>query len=155
MRCYKIFLLLLISSVSLGQINEKGLPFVRTFTPEEYDASDQNWVVVQDHRGIMYFGNNDRGVLEYDGKTWRKIAVPNNAPVRSLAVDSLGKVYVGASGEFGYLSPNQRGKLEYQSLTQLIKDSLVNILDVYQIHFHRGYVYFTPFSTFFNMMAPA
>lgn len=142
MRCYKIFLLLLISSVSLGQINEKGLPFIRTFSPEEYDASDQNWVVVQDHRGIMYFGNNDRGVLEYDGKTWRKIAVPNNAPVRSLAVDSLGKVYVGASGEFGYLSPNQRGKLEYQSLTHLIEDSLVKILDIYQIHFHRGYVYF-------------
>jgi len=142
MRLIKFILLLLVSTISFGQINERGLPFIRNFTPEEYDASDQNWVAVQDHRGIMYFGNNDRGVLEYDGKTWRQIPVPNNASVRSLATDSTGRVYVGITGDFGYLSPTPSGKLEYKSLTHLIEDSTINILDIHKVHFHKGYIYF-------------
>ncbi len=136
--------LVLLTLVSVGQINKQGLPLplLRNFSPEEYDASDQNWCAVQDHRGIMYFGNNDRGVLEYDGKTWRKIPVPKNATVRSLAVDSIGTVYVGTSGDFGYLAPNLLGKLEYKSLLPLLTDSVGHFSDVNKIYQFRGDIYF-------------
>ncbi len=95
--------------------NEVGSPFVINYTTSDFNAHSQNWVTVQDHRGVMYFGNQT-GVLEFDGTTWRLIQVPNLSPVRSLAVSDDGTVYVGASSEFGYLAPDQRGRLQYFSL---------------------------------------
>ena len=68
MKFYKRLLVLLqlvlLTLVLSAQVNQYGLPIIRNFIPEEYDASDQNWCAGQDHRGVMYFGNNDRGVLE-------------------------------------------------------------------------------------------
>ncbi len=134
--------LVLASVVAHGQINSNGLPILRNYTPEEYEASDQNWSAVQDHRGVMYFGNNDNGVLEYDGKTWRKIPVPQNAIVRSLNVDSAGTVYVGTVGDFGYLAPNKQGTLQYNSLLDLLVDSVGAFSDIYKIHLFNNKVHF-------------
>jgi serine phosphatase RsbU (regulator of sigma subunit) len=142
MRVLRVLLFLLIAVSSYGQFNQKGLPLLRNFLPEEYDASDQNWSVAQDHRGVMYFGNNDQGILEYDGKTWRKIPVPRNALVRSLAADSLGTIYVGIIGDFGYLSPTHNGGIEYKSLFELVTDSIGPFSDIYKIHVFKGKVYF-------------
>jgi ligand-binding sensor domain-containing protein len=142
MRHILLFYLLLFSLFSSGQINLNGLPFIRNFTPEEYDASDQNWAAVQDHRGIMYFGNNEGVVLEFDGRSWRKIPVHGNARVLSLAVDSVGTIYVGSVGEFGYLKPNNNGKLEYYSISEHVKDSLVNFSDIFKTYIVKEDVYF-------------
>ena len=80
--------------------SDAGCPFIRNYTPDEYDADPQNRSVIQDKRGVMYFGNTD-GVLEYDGKNWRLIKVANNSAALSLTIDSSGIIYVGAFGEFG------------------------------------------------------
>ena len=146
MKFYKRLLVLLqlvlLTLVLSAQVNQHGLPIIRNFIPEEYDASDQNWCAVQDHRGVMYFGNNDRGVLEYDGRTWRKIPVPKNASVRSLAVDSSGRVYVGTVGDFGYLAPDEMGNLTYKSLLPKLVDSIDHFSEVYRIHEFKGNILF-------------
>ena len=142
MRLLLVLQILIISILSFGQINQNGLPLIKNFTPEIYDGSDQNWCAVQDLRGIMYFGNNDRGVLEYDGKTWRKIPVPQNVSVKSLAVDSLGTVYVGTIGNFGYLAPNETGSLEFKTLLDAVTDSIGHFSDVLRIHAFNERVYF-------------
>lgn len=142
MRFFLLIHLLLFTLLSFGQINQKGLPIITNFSPELYDGSDQNWSAVQDNRGVMYFGNNDLGVLEYDGKTWRKIPVPRNASVRSLAVDSIGTVYVGTVGDFGYLAPNALGTLEYISLLDAITDSVGHFSDILKIHVVNNKVFF-------------
>jgi len=49
------------------KIYRKGLPFMKNYSPDETGAGDQNWVVMMDNRGVMYFGNGDNGVLEFDG----------------------------------------------------------------------------------------
>ena len=72
-----------------SQINNNGIPITKNYSPQEYNAAEQNWAVVQDQRGVMYFGNNDDGVLEYDGNNWRKIPIPNNSRIYSLAIDRL------------------------------------------------------------------
>jgi hypothetical protein len=36
-------------------------PFIRNFPTEEYKAYSQNWAMVQDQRGIIYFGNQYGG----------------------------------------------------------------------------------------------
>ncbi|MFP4557782.1 MAG: hypothetical protein ACLFNU_13015, partial [Bacteroidales bacterium] len=134
---------LVLASINLfSQINSNGLPIIQNYPPEEYEASDQNWAAVQDNRGVMYFGNNDNGVLEYDGKSWRKISVPQNATVRSLGVDSAGTVYVGTVSDFGYLAPDELGTLRYNSLIHLLTDSVGAFSDIYKIHIFNNKVYF-------------
>ncbi|TAE46896.1 MAG: hypothetical protein EAZ89_19180, partial [Bacteroidetes bacterium] len=99
-----------------------GYPYIRNYTPREYKASSANYSTVQDARGIMYFGNY-RGILEYDGANWKLMPLNNRGVVFSLAVDSSGKVYVGGSGEFGYLRPDEKGSQTYQSLVQFLPES--------------------------------
>jgi hypothetical protein len=61
-RCKILYLLALAffcfvtSSTSYSQINVNGLPFIRNFSPKEYNEHPQNWSIVKDKRGVMYFG---------------------------------------------------------------------------------------------------
>lgn len=130
------------SIVCYTQINKYGVPLIRNYSPQEYGAVEQNWAVVKDKRGIMYFGNNDAGVLEYDGINWKKIPVSNKSIVRSLAVDSNGTVFVGAVGEFGYLAPDKFGNLEYVSLSKKLDSNNNNFTAVWKIYIHNNKIYF-------------
>lgn len=137
-----ILLLLNTSFVFSQQFNKFGNPIVTYYSPEGFNMPEQTWCIAQDKRGVMYFGTNEMGVLEYDGRSWRKIST-NSRKVLSLATDSLGVVYVGLEGDFGFLSPNNAGTLEYASLTSLLPDSLRNSLSsVYNIYCYGSQVYF-------------
>ncbi|MBT3604810.1 MAG: hypothetical protein HN521_17250 [Candidatus Latescibacteria bacterium] len=94
---------------------------VHNFSPKEYNAPPRNWATVQDHRGVMYFGNS-AGVLEFDSTVWRLISLPNNSAAFSMAVAKSGRIYVGGKGEIGYLAPNANGQMVYTSLVQLIPE---------------------------------
>lgn len=87
-----------------------GRPFVRSFGSRDYEADSQNWAVVQDPRGLIYAANN-QGVLEFDGVKWRLIRTRDGTTPRALAVDAVGRVFVGGQNEFGYLAPDAQGRL--------------------------------------------
>ena len=99
--------------------NQIGMPFIRNFLPKNYRAGVANWAVVQDRRGVMYFGN-DKGILEFNGVDWRLIKTSNNSSVFSLAIDAQGHIYAGGGRTFGILKPDSTGLLQYESLTNLI-----------------------------------
>jgi AraC-like DNA-binding protein len=120
---------------------EPGCPFIKNYTPREYNSHFQNWAIIQDQRGIMYFGNTF-GVLEFDGYYWRLIKVANHSAVRSLAIDSRGSVYVGAIGEFGFLKPSTAGNLEYVSLLGLLPPSERDFYDIWSTHATSSGIYF-------------
>ena len=110
---------------------EKGFLPIHNYSPKEYNARPQNWAIVQDKRGVMYFGNN-KGVLEYDGVNWRQINTPNETTVRSLSIDEKGRIYIGARGEFGYLSPDSIGNLKYKSLLKYVNKKDRKFADVWK-----------------------
>ena len=108
-------------TLSAQKFNETGhLLNVINFQPRETRSHPQNWEITQDHRGILYFGNND-GLLEFDGLNWDKINI-NDQVVRSLDVDIMGRVYIGlySPGGYGYLSVNEKGLFEYKSLSETL-----------------------------------
>ena len=76
-------------TVLAQEASEVGLPFLHNYSPEDYGASNQNRAIVQDERGVMYFGNN-MGVLEYDGVSWRRIQTEDQSTIYSLAIDGAG-----------------------------------------------------------------
>jgi hypothetical protein len=86
--------------------------------------------VLQDPRGIVHVGNN-RGVLAYDGVRWRLMATPKRTVVRSLGLDSKGRVYVGAVGEIGYLAPDLQGLDGFVSLTEKLPEEVRTFGDVW------------------------
>jgi serine phosphatase RsbU (regulator of sigma subunit) len=135
-------LFLLVFELS-SQINKYGVPLIVNYNNQLTQAAEQNWCITKDNFGNLYFGNQDRGIIRYDGTKWSKIQVGSNPRMFSLASDSRGVVYVGAAFEFGYLQPGEKGKNEYISLTNRI-DSIqrTGIKNVFSIVEQNGKVYF-------------
>ncbi|NOQ23806.1 MAG: SpoIIE family protein phosphatase [Bacteroidales bacterium] len=134
-----ILLILLINIPLNAQINKNGIPFIKNYSPNDYNASEQNWAICEDDRGVIYVGNTDDGILEFDGKSWSKIPISNGSIVRSLAYLD-GTVYVGGVEEFGYLAPDKSGKMNYYSLTDQLNSP--DFKDVWKIYAMEGSVYF-------------
>lgn len=129
-----------------------GLPVIRNYLPSEYNATPQNWSIVKDKRGIMYFANTG-GVLEYDGVQWRLIPVKNEV-VRTLAIDNNGIIYVGGVDEFGCLQPDSAGELKYFSLTHLLPPDQRGFGDIWSIHVSGKDVFFQSTSHLFLIKDP-
>ncbi|OQA01249.1 MAG: Adenylate cyclase [Bacteroidetes bacterium ADurb.Bin408] len=114
--------------------HEVGTPFIRNYPPREYKAFSQNWSIVQDKRGVLYFANGD-GVLEYDGVDWRLIRVTGNYTVSCLALNENGVVFVGSINELGYLAPDKKGQMTYFSLMPYIQEKTYDFGFIYNIYF--------------------
>jgi ligand-binding sensor domain-containing protein len=149
--------LILAPSIYAQEINipyntwkETGIPYIQNYSPEDYGAKTQNWAVVQDKRGVMYFGNRD-GILEYDGVSWRVITIPNGSTVRSLALDHNGRIYVGAQGEFGYLAPDFLGQMRYISLLDNVSEENRDFVDVWKTYATNHGVYFITYKYLFRV----
>ncbi len=134
------FLAAHISDIS-AQINKYGVPLVRNYPTEVTQGSEQNWCITRDKFGNMYFGNQERGVIKYNGTTWSVIQIKTNPRICSLASDDRGIVYVGAAYEFGYLQPDGKGNQEYVSLADRI-DSVPEIKIVWSVKVRDNKVYF-------------
>ncbi len=124
-----ILVLWILTLTSLSQIKNKGIPYIQNYGRKDYDAGTQNFSILQDKRGIMYFGNR-RGILEFDGTNWRTIPVKNKSIVRSLLTDTSGVIYVGAKNDFGYLKPDKKGELKYISLVEKLPEKYRNFKDI-------------------------
>ena len=112
----RIFLFCLLTPVFLySQSQDMGFPYLKNYYASEYKAHVQNFDIIQDTRGLMYFANF-RGVLEFDGQNWRTIQTSKISQVTSLAIDSTGTIYVGGVGEIGFLYPDLKGELIFKNL---------------------------------------
>lgn len=109
--------------VGLSLFAQKGgVPFINIYDEEDYDGSLQNWAVIQDQQGRMYFGNS-AGLIVFDGKNWQNIIIPNGV-VRSLGKGKNGTIYIGGRNEFGFITINDDFLPEYISLKNQLSDSI-------------------------------
>ena len=81
---------------------ETGKPFIRNYLPKNYQAAPDVWAILQDQRGVMYFGTGN-GVLEYDGVSWRLIRMSRGSTVYALVEGNDGRIYAGGKSDFGFL----------------------------------------------------
>ncbi len=132
-----------------AQPNRNGVPIVSNYPHAITRGSEQNWCVTQDSRGIIYVGNNDKGVLEYDGVEWRRIRIPEDPMVLSLVYGEDGIVYVGADSEFGFLAPDKLGALQYRSISDSLDQELYSFSGIRRSYAHQGKIYFCSFEYIF------
>lgn len=146
------FLILMVAGAANGQGNfeeECGYPFIKNFTTVEYKAHAQNFAIVSDHSGILYFGNF-AGVLQFDGEFWRLIPTENTTKVSALAADSSGNIYVGGMGEIGTLKTNARGDLQFVSLIDSAAADRNPFQEVLKIFATRNGIFFITKSVIFK-----
>ncbi len=116
--------------------------FLRNYSRKDCGGLWVNRAVLQDRRGIMYFGG-EGGLREFDGNSWRTIAVPNDW-VSAMTIDKNGVIYLGGNSEFGFLAPDSRGRPHYKSLVQQLKpgEKDFTLIDVHAtpegIYFNGG-----------------
>lgn len=142
----KVSIVILFSPVlATAQPNsEKGLPFITNYLPKTYKALPQTWSIIEDDRGIMYFGIQNY-VLEYDGIKWRKLKIPSNSSasvVRSMAKYKDGTIYYGAYGDMGMLEKDSLGQTILKSISELIPSSNRDFLDVWTAYATENSIYF-------------
>lgn len=132
------------------------LPPIVKYPSTVYGAGNQSWMVSQDEQNYLYFANNE-GLLEYNGTNWQLYPTPNETIMRSVKVID-NKIYTGCYMNFGYWTRQSNGKLKYTSLSDTIKNKILddeqfwNILKYDQwILFqslNRIYIYDTKTKTF-------
>jgi signal transduction histidine kinase/CheY-like chemotaxis protein len=128
---------------------EIGMPVLVNYSARDYNGGPQVWTILQDRNGVMYFGNSSGAIIEYDGVTWRKIFIPSSV-VRSLAKDESGKIWVGASENFGYLTPDATGSLHFVSLLDKVPAEHRKFTDVWQTLVTPQGIFFRSYNRLFR-----
>lgn len=149
--------LLLFSSIILAcaylntnaqKLSIKGLPFIKNYTPDLYDAGIQNWSMTQNEDGILYIANN-LGLLQFDGSKWTILHIKNNTKVRSVYVGSDRKIYVGSQADFGYFYPDANGMLQFTSLADSLPSEFRDFDETWKIFAQNGLIYFCTFKNIY------
>lgn len=146
--CFIFLLLILFNQKALAA--SFGTPPITNFPRITYQAGTQNWVVKQDKRGIVYFGNN-KGLLSFDGTNWKVESLPNNTIVRSLSIDDNDRLYVGGQNELGYIEINKQGEDQFVSLKPLIPEAYSSFEDIWQIFTRPEGVFFCSEKAIFQL----
>lgn len=138
-------LLTLFSLCASSLLAQNFYPPVVNYSTKDYgknqDRNAENFAVVQDRRGVMYFGT-DNGVTEFDGEQWNYIKTGSGSFVRALGVDDAGIIYAGFYGDFGYFKPDTFGRLVFQSLLSKIPEDYQFFSNVWKIHSVGKRIYF-------------
>lgn len=121
--------------------------FPRTtyFDRNTFLADSQFWTMCEDAKGVFIFGNND-GAVVFDGENWNKIKLPNNSSVRSLVLDSEGKIYAGGFNEIGTFQRNSQGSYYYTSLIDKFHLEGSNLENLWQAHLLDSRIIFRAFN---------
>ena len=123
---------------------ENEIPVVKNFLKTDYNADNQNWSVAEDHDGIVYFANN-KGLLEFDGISWKLYPSPNGNIIRCVAIDKSNRIYTSGYRELGYWERNKSGALKYISLTPLADKYFIPNVEFWNIIPVGDKVYFHSF----------
>lgn len=125
--------------ISLG-ITGQELPPVTNFSPRDYGAGNQNWMIAQGPDKKIFVANNS-GLLQYDGEHWTLYGVPGGTAVRSVLASGE-NIYTGAYMEFGYWRTQENGRLQYSSLKDSVASGLVDGEQFWDIKEVEDYVIF-------------
>jgi signal transduction histidine kinase/DNA-binding response OmpR family regulator len=137
---HTLFVSLLLGLHLFCQGQEIGVKYIKNYTPKDYNESPKNYCILQDKRGVIYAANQG-GLLEYDGVSWRLIPIPN-ITVFSMTISNDGTIYIGGYREMGFLAPDSKGTLRYESLIDHLVGDQKTFTNVWETHSTDEMIYF-------------
>lgn len=142
---FRLFYIIISSLFAyLLPINSANNPNIINFDRTEYQASNKNWSISEDNKGVMYFGN-DLGLLEFDGIKWALHKIDKEQTIRSVFALSNNTIYTGGYEEFGVWKRAVSGKLEYTSLSKEFAVKTMHSDDIWRIWTQNNEVFFQSF----------
>jgi AraC family transcriptional regulator, chitin signaling transcriptional activator len=124
---------------SISANAQELLPF-QNFAPDTYHGETQNWNISQSINKNIFIANN-KGLIEYNGATWKLYPSPNHTIIRSVKVID-NRIYTGSYMEFGYWQKDNHSVLHYHSLSTQIRDKLLFDEQYWKIIGYRHWVLF-------------
>ncbi|WP_243456831.1 triple tyrosine motif-containing protein [Polaribacter batillariae] len=130
LRLFFLQLFLFVSSLHYAQ----EFPPINIFYTDDYQAENQNWAISQCEEGFIYVANN-KGLLEYNGATWRLFETPNETIMRSVKSHD-NKIFTGFYMDFGFWIKDEFGELNFTSIAkqqkvQMLEDEQIwNIVEI-------------------------
>ena len=93
------------------------MPPIQNFTPNDYNAGIQNWMISQADDHSIVVANGD-GILHFNSD-WNHY--PTTGFTLTRSIKSIGdKVYSGSTEDFGYWLKSSNGYYVYYSLPQIL-----------------------------------
>ncbi|MFK7813381.1 MAG: hypothetical protein AB8B59_12890, partial [Maribacter sp.] len=136
------YILLIFFLATFGLFAQE-LPPIQNFYPSDYHGENQNWAISQSHEKIIYVANS-KGLLEFNGASWKLYPSPNETIMRSVNVIE-DRIYTGCYMEFGYWEKNNLGTLDYTSLSTQLPLELIEDEEFWNIINIDDYVVFQSF----------
>ena len=135
----KYFLIFFISF----SVNSQLLSPIQSFSPDQYNAANQNWDITQSDENDIFFANND-GLLKYNGSRWTTYLSTNGSIVRSIkAVKN--RVYAASYEDFGYWEKDISGNHIYVSLVNENELTVDNDEEFWNILYYDDWLIFQSF----------
>ena len=94
----------------------QGMPFVRSYGAEEYQAHNRNFDILAADNGVVYVANFE-GLLYYDKAEWHIIHTPGITRITAIYQDQKGRVWTGGYNFVGYLETTSIGTIRLHSMT--------------------------------------
>ena len=136
----KVIFSIFIFAVIFSQ-NERGLPFITNYSRHIYKGAAVSDAITQDKNGTLFFGNM-AGLYSFNGSKWTKVQIPNIHPIKSLAIDSNDRIYIGGKRNFGYLEKDDEKKYLFTSLSDRLDSANQNFRYIWYINFSKDTVFF-------------
>lgn len=139
-RYLAIFLLIVGMIAGHSSSYAMGSHFIENYRDYPVNQGGQTWSISPYDNDWIYFANKN-GLYQFDGNNWSVVTMHNHEDVRSVqACKATHRVYIGGINEFGYVSPNDRGFLQYTCLSKNLGDEK-NIGNIWGIYAHEGRIY--------------
>jgi len=116
----------------------QGLPFIRSFTPDDYKAHAMNFDLDIDKDGTVYVANFE-GLLYYDNVRWHTLHTPGISRLTVVFCDSKNNVWAGGYNYFGKVIVKPNGTLGLMDLSKETKLT-GEILEIWEEN--NGEIYF-------------
>jgi ligand-binding sensor domain-containing protein len=113
----------------------------------DFEIHNQTWSISQNPNNYLVYLANSEGLVEFNGINWTNYSLKDRLPLRSVAVDSTGKVFTGSFEDFGSWEPNSKGELQYQSLSHLTEMEKND--EIWKIYIVDETVYFQSFTSIY------
>lgn len=121
---------------------------IQEFIYNRIGIDNQNWKISQSPvTGYVYMANS-AGLVEYNGISHRVFKMPFGQGVRSVYVNSEGKIFTGSFEDFGVWLEDGKGGLYYNSMSGMTdvgkNDEIWNILEL------NNTIYFQSFTAIYR-----
>ena len=136
LRLYLTYIFTLLSFSFVAQ----EFPPINVFYTDDYGGENQNWDISQSEDDFIYVANN-KGLLEYNGATWRLFETPNETIMRSVKYHN-NKIYTGFYMDFGFWIKDEFGELKFTSIVNQEKIEMLEDEQIWNIVEIDGWMIF-------------